>query len=150
MLSSGRQHLLLKGGGGAMSSNVEAVKAIYARFGQGDIPGVLEQLDPDVEWEHDWGAEPLPLYKPRHGRQAVAGFFAALADFDFLRFEPVAFLDGDDMVAVAIRTELRHKGSGREFRDLEMHLWTFGPDGLVKRFRHMADTHQLAGVIGAS
>ena len=34
------------------------------------------------------------------------------------------------MVAAPIRSELRHKGTGREFRDLEMHLWTFRPDAL--------------------
>jgi hypothetical protein len=38
-----------------MSRNVEAVKAIYESFGRGDVPGVLARLDPDVEWEHDWG-----------------------------------------------------------------------------------------------
>jgi ketosteroid isomerase-like protein len=131
-----------------MSRNVDAVKELYACFGRGDLPGILERLDPDVEWEHDWGAEPLPLYAPRRGREAVVGFFEALADFDFLRFEPVAFLEGDDMVAVPIHLGLRHKASGREMHDLEMHLWTFGQDGLVKRLRHILDTRQFASMVG--
>jgi ketosteroid isomerase-like protein len=131
-----------------MSRNVETVKDLYARFGRGDVPGILERLAPDVEWEHDWGAEPLPLYVPRRGRAAVAGFFEALAAFEFLRFEPAAFLEGADMVAVPIHLALRHKASGRELRDLEMHLWTFGAEGLPRRFRHFADTRQLAWVMG--
>ena len=54
------------------------------------------------------------------------------------------------MVAVPIHTTVRHKASGREFRDLEMHLWTFGPDGLVTRFRHMGDTREFARMLGVA
>lgn len=130
-----------------MSKNVDAVKEMYACFGRGDVAAILARLDPEVEWEHDWGAEPLSLYQPRHARDAVLGFFQALADFEFQRFEPTGYLEGDDMVAVPIRIELRHKTSGREFRDLEMHLWTFGSNGLVTRFRHMVDTRQFAWML---
>ena len=131
-----------------MSRHVETVKDLYACFGQGDIEGVLARLDPDVEWEHDWGGEPLPLYAPRRGRQAVVGFFEGLAEYEFLRFEPVAFLGDADMVAVPIHLGLRHKASGREMHDLEVHLWTFGPDGLVRRLRHVLDTRQFALMAG--
>ena len=86
--------------------------------------------------------------RTRRGREAAAGFFQALGAFEFLRFEPVGFLEGGDMVAVPIHSEVRDKASGRGFRDLEMHLWTFGPDGLVRRFRHMGDTHQFAKMAG--
>jgi ketosteroid isomerase-like protein len=131
-----------------MSRNVDAVKELYDCFRRGDRPGILDRLDPDVEWEHDWGGEPLPLYAPRRGREAVAGFFEALAPYEFLRFEPVAFLEGDDMVAVPIRLGLRHRDSGREMHDLEVHLWTMGPDGLVRRLRHILDTRQFAQMAG--
>jgi ketosteroid isomerase-like protein len=63
-----------------MSRKFGTLKALYACFGRGDISGILERLDPDVEWEHDWGDEPLPLYAPRRGREAVVGFFEALVD----------------------------------------------------------------------
>jgi ketosteroid isomerase-like protein len=131
-----------------MSRNVETVKTLYACFGRGDVTGILERLDPDVEWEHDWGGEPLPLFRPRRGRAAVAGFFQALADFEFLRFEPVAFLEGGDMVAVPVYLGLRDKRTGREMHDLEAHLWTFGSDGLVRRLRHILDTRQFAAMTG--
>lgn len=133
-----------------MSSHVETVKDLYARFGRGDVPGILERLDPEVEWEHDWGVDPLPIYAPRRGRMAVGEFFQALAAFEFLRFEPFAFLADGDLVAAPIHIGLRHLASGREFRDLEMHLWTFGADGLVRRFRHISDTRQLAWTMGVA
>jgi ketosteroid isomerase-like protein len=127
-----------------MTRNVDTVKVIYDCFGRGDVPGILEWLAPDVEWEHDWGATPLRWYQPRRGHDGVLQFLAALADFEFLRFEPLAFLEGDGMVAVPIRLELRVKATGRVIRDLEAHLWTFGDDGLVRRMRHFVDTQQFA------
>ena len=32
----------------------------------------------------------------------------------------------------------------KRIRDLEAHLWTFGADGLVRRIRHLIDSHQFA------
>jgi ketosteroid isomerase-like protein len=128
-----------------MSRNVDTVKAIYACFAKGDIPGILERLDPNVEWEHDWSSTTMKWYTPRRGRAEVPKFFEAIAaDFEFLRFEPVAFLEGGNMVAVPIHLELRVKANGKRIRDLEAHLWTFGDNGLATRIRHLIDTHQFA------
>ncbi len=127
-----------------MSNHIETLQQIYGCFGKGDIAGVLARLDADIEWEHDWGCETLKWYQPRRGRVAVAGFFDALADFDFVRFVPRTFLTGGDMVAVPIDIELVVKLTGRRIRDLEIHLWTFGAHGLATRFRHVVDTLQLA------
>lgn len=132
-----------------MSDHVATVRNIYAAFGRGDVPGILARLAPGVEWEHDWGMEPLPIHAPRQGREAVAGFFAALADWEFLRFEPQGFLAGGDMVAVPVAITLRHRATGRGVTDLEVHLWTFGADGLARRFRHICDTRQFARAMGS-
>jgi ketosteroid isomerase-like protein len=131
-----------------VSRNVDAVKAMYECFSRGDVEGILEHLAPDVEWEHDWGGPQMKWYESRRGRAAVPGFFAALADFEFVRFEPFAFLEGGEMVAVPVHLELRVKANGQTIRDLEAHLWTFGEDGLVARFRHLTDTLQLAKATG--
>jgi ketosteroid isomerase-like protein len=133
-----------------MTDKVATVQAMYAAFGAGDLPGVLEHLAPDVEWEHDWGSEPLPLYRTRRGIDAVPAFFRELADFEYLRFEPLGFPADGDLVAVPLMVEMRYRPTGRTFRDLEMHLWTFGPGGKVLRFRNVLDTRQLAAVMGAA
>ncbi len=132
-----------------MAGNVETVKKMYECFGRGDIAGIMGCLAPDVEWEHDWYGETLKWYTPRKGHEEVPGFFVSLADFEFVRFEPGAFLEcvceeGAGMVAVPVQLELVHKPTGNRIRDLEMHLWTFQEDGLVKRFRHFVDTRQFA------
>jgi len=125
-------------------SHIDTVKIVYGCFAKGDIAGILDLLDPAVEWEHDWGGRTLKWYQPRRGRDAVPGFFQTLQDFEFVRFEPYAFLSGDNMVAVPVRLELVCKANGKRIRDLEMHLWTFGSDGKVKAFRHVCDTLQFA------
>lgn len=78
----------------------------------------------------------------------MPGFFATLADFEFVRSEPFAFLEGGAMVAVPVRLELVCKANGKRIRDLETHLWTFGPDGQVTGFRHFIDTQQWAQATG--
>lgn len=132
-----------------MSRNIDAVKAMYECFGKGDVPGILARLASDVQWEHDWHSPPLKWYTPRRGRNDVPKFFESLADFEFLRFEPFAFLEGDNMVAVPVHIELRVKANGKIIKDLEAHLWTFGADGLVTHFRHLVDTQQFAMATGA-
>jgi uncharacterized protein len=128
----------------AMTSHVQTVQAAYAAFGRGDIPAILALLAEDIAWEHDWGGAQLKWYVTRRGREEAAGFFATLADFDFLRFEPFAFLTDETRVCTLVNIELRAKATGKVYRDLEAHLWTFGPDGKVAKFRHLTDTHQLA------
>jgi ketosteroid isomerase-like protein len=126
-----------------MNHNIDTLKTIYDCFGRGDLPGILARFAPDIEWEHDWGIAPPPLYTPRRGRDEVPKFFSMLADYEFVRFEPIAFLEGGNLVAVPIHLELRVKATGKLIRDLEAHLWTFGNDGLITRLRHLADTRQF-------
>jgi ketosteroid isomerase-like protein len=130
-----------------VSCNVETLKSIYDCFAKGDLPGILARLAPDIEWEHDWGGTPLALYTPRRGRDEIPKFFALLADYEFLRFEPIAFLEGGNLVAVPIHVELRVKASGKRIKDLEAHLWTFGADGMITRMRHLADTQQFVSAL---
>lgn len=130
-------------------SHIDSVKAMYVSFGQGDVPGILARLSPEIEWEYDWFGPALKWYQPRRGRAEVVKFFEALTDFDFVRFEPMAFLTNDDMVMVPIQIELIHKATGRRVRDFEAHLWTFGADGLVSRFRHLVDSAQYVAIAGA-
>lgn len=131
-----------------MSEQMTAVHEIYGAFGRGDIPAILAHLSSDVEWEHDWGGQPLSLYTPRRGHQDVIGFFEGLSRLEFLQFAPENFLEGGNQVAVVIRLHARVRATGREVKDLEMHLWTFGPYGKVSRFRHLADTRQFALALG--
>jgi ketosteroid isomerase-like protein len=127
-------------------SNSATVQWIYEAFGRGDVPAILSKLAEDVRWdEYPEGnaaqdAE-VPWFAERHGRDSVGGFFDVIAGaLEFHGFEPVAMLEGDGRVAALIRSDMSVRATGRRFKDDEIHLWTFGPDGLVTEFKHHVDT----------
>lgn len=125
-----------------MTTNIQRVEQIYAAFGRGDIPAILNALHPEVEWEHDATDYGMPWLKPRRGRAEVGQFFETLAAFEFHKFEPLNMAIGGNQVIAVISIDITVKTTGRRIRDLELHLWTFDAEGRVGRFRHMLDTHQ--------
>lgn len=123
-------------------SNVLAVKSIYAAFGRGDVPAILSHLDESVEWDADVESWGMPWYEPLRGRDSVPAFFARLAEHTRIhKFAPMNFLAGGSQVAVPIELEIEILRTGRRVVDLEVHLFTFGPTGLVTRFAHVLDRH---------
>jgi ketosteroid isomerase-like protein len=127
-------------------SNIETIKQIYEAFGRGDIPAILEKLAEDVRWE-EWSTgnsaqeRDVPYMRPRRGREAVGGFFQDVQDdFELNSFSPLAFLEGDDRVAVLIEVDLTVKSTGKRLQDQEIHLWEFAPDGKAVSHRHFLDT----------
>ena len=57
--------------------NRELLQRAYDAFGRGDIPGVLETFDDDIEWN---APKVLPHGMSVRGREAVGGFFQTIAD----------------------------------------------------------------------
>src|SRR3954470_1556654 len=126
-------------------SNQETVQQIYAAFGRGDIAAILEALADDVRWDHlpdGSGAQrhDVPWLAQRTGRDEVRGFFEALGALEFHEFAPTAVIAGGDQVVALIDEDVTVRATGERFRDATAHVWTFGPDGRVIAFRHLADT----------
>lgn len=121
----------------------ETVQAIYAAFGRGDIPAILDKLADDVVWEHDSTDHGIPLLTPRRGRREVVQFFESLAAIEIQQFEVPNLLEGGDQVVAVVRITHRHRRTDKVFRDIELHLWTLDDRGQVTAFRHMVDTHGL-------
>jgi ketosteroid isomerase-like protein len=123
--------------------HIATVKDIYAAFGRGDIPAILDRIAPDVEWdpEPNAGQEAgVPWLAHRTGHDGVAGFFASLEPLEFPHVDPHTYLANDNQVAVIVALEARAKGSGDTIAENEVHLWTFDDDGLVSRYQHYVDT----------
>lgn len=143
-----------------MADNVKTAVVIYEAFGRGDVPAILEQLADDVEWERPAARDTgLPYLKPRRGRDEAAAFFADLmANLELTHFEPLAFCDGGDTVAVPVAHAGRIVGGGDIPMTDEVHVWRFGPDGKVAGFQHVFDfaVHEramaarAAGLTGAT
>lgn len=127
-------------------SNADSVFAIYECFGRGDVPGILERISPDVEWERwdegnalqDAGS---PLMQRRHGHAGVVDFLQAVQTTITLPvFDVREVLEGGDTVAARLRVRVRFNDSGREIDDDEWHVWTFDGDGKIVAMRHLVDT----------
>jgi uncharacterized protein len=124
-------------------SHIATVQEIYAAFGRGDVPAILDRLAEDVDWEAGGSSaadEGVPWLLRRTGREGAGAFFATLDAFETRRFEPLSFLEGAGQVAAVIGVELALRASGYVIADQEVHLWTFDDAGLVCAFRHVVDT----------
>jgi uncharacterized protein len=136
----------LRGGRVSSSTAVDhakTVEEIYAAFGRGDIPAVLDQMAEDVRWE-EWSDSfaqraGVPELLPRSGRDGVAGFFQAIAEWEISEFSVLDIMAGGNQVAAEIVIAASNAHGGR-FRDEELHLWTFDARGKVCRMRHYVDT----------
>lgn len=57
--------------------NVKVVQQLYADFGKGNIPAILNTLAEDVEWREP-AAGPPPFAGTYRGRERVGEFFRKL------------------------------------------------------------------------
>jgi uncharacterized protein len=120
----------------------QTVQRIYQAFGKGDIPAILSTLASDVVWEYGGSTTDVPWLQARRGRDDVGGFFQALQALDFHSFNPHSVFESGQTVVVLVDLEATVKATGTKVVEVdEVHIWHFGADGLVARFRHRADTH---------
>ena len=124
-------------------SNIETIQSIYDAFGRGDVPAILARLSEDVEWEYGVNSTDVPWLQPRKGRSGAAEFFQSLGALDFRDFRVTFIAGSGDMVVALCDVEAVVRETGKTFVEAdETHVWYFGADGLVSRFRHRVDTHQ--------
>lgn len=129
------------------SENARTVEAIYAAFGRGDLASILNSLAEQVEWQHP--GPDIPWGGARHGRAAVAQFFAALVEHvDMEQFVPEQFVARGDDVIVLGRERARVKSSGRVYETEWVHVWSL-EGGSVIRFREYTDTAAILGALAA-
>lgn len=127
--------------------NVAVIRGLYDSFSRGDVPAVLGQMDPQVEWNE---AENF-IYadgNPYVGPQAVlAGVFLRLAtDWEAFTVTPAEFLDAGDQVVVLGTYAGTHKRTGRAVRAQLAHVWSLQGRKIV-RFQQYTDTKQFADAI---
>jgi ketosteroid isomerase-like protein len=140
-MSAERRGRLIVGKEDPMSKNADTVRSIYAAFARGDVPAILEHIREDVVWEHDTHERGIPWIMPGRGREQVGRFFATIASLLEPRgFEVLNVLEGGGQVAAVTRVHWVVKATRKEFRDLEVHLWTFDAAGRVERFKHVIDS----------
>ena len=126
-----------------MSTALQTVQQIYAAFARGDIQGIVDLLDDDVQWE-PWAsnsaqAADVPWLRAGSGKAAAWRFFEEIGRWRFESFQVLGLMSNDTQVAAEAVVDAVMPG-GQRLRDEEMHLWNFNAAGKVTRFRHYADT----------
>jgi hypothetical protein len=94
-----------------MSKNAKVVEEAYAAFGRGDIAGLLDLVDENVEWT---SPRTLPQGGEYHGKLAVAKFFenvGAAWDPLTIKVEELGEV-GDDLVVGVTRLDGALRESG--------------------------------------
>jgi len=126
--------------------NLKAVQGIYAAFGQGDIPTILNALADDVEFHEPPGGEP-PFTGAYYGRAGAGTFFQRLAEaVDVLAFEPQELIAQGDVVVALGRYRFRAKATGIAYDTDWAMVWRFH-GGKVVRFQIHDDSATEAAAL---
>lgn len=125
-------------------TNADTVAEIYAAFGRGDVPAMLDRMTNDVAFDADWADNfaqraQVAHLMPRRGPAQVADFFALVGAWQVEMFEVRDIIGTGRQVVADIQAAFTLPNGGR-FVDDELHLWTFDESGAVIRFRHYVDT----------
>jgi uncharacterized protein len=119
------------------SRNVGVVRGFNDALAQGDIGGMLDFLDPQLEWR---APESVPWGGTFHGHDGFREFVGKLLDqpAEFRR-DMLEYLDAGERVVVLLRQMGRRKGSDTEYDVPEVHIWTIR-DGKIVDFEGSFDT----------
>ena len=125
--------------------NVDIVRSVYARWGEGDFRVGRELLAPNVTTV--WAQE-FPTAGTYHGPEghaiAMREWLSAWTD---LRLEAERFVDAGQSVVVPFKVWARGRDSGAEVERRWAHVWTF-EEGQVLRFEVHLDVEQALKAVG--
>jgi uncharacterized protein len=126
--------------------NVATIRSLYEAFGRGDIPYILDRLDPAVEWRTP---VTVPFSKGLYrGPEEVAKFFAGIAEYIAEpSVEALEFLAVGDRVVALLCFRGRGAASGLPFDAPEAHIWRLS-EGKVVEEQTYADTAAIVQALG--
>jgi len=123
--------------------NERVVQEMYAAFGRGDVPGVLDTLADDIEWRIA-GPSELPFAGVHRGRDEVAKFFETFGRAsEFEVFEPREYFSRGDKVVVLGHERQRVKATGQVVETEWAMVFTLSA-GKIAWFHNFVDTHAVA------
>jgi uncharacterized protein len=125
-------------------ADVEVVRQWSEAFNRGDVVGVLELADPDIEW---WNREDDPGAPVSRGHDGVRKGLAELWELAELRVEPKEFIDAGEYVVVPVRLTGRGRASGAVFEDHEVHVFKLR-GGKVTEGREYRERNEALEAVG--
>ena len=128
--------------------NVRIVRGMYDAFAQGDVPGVVEAMEPQIEWNE---ADNFPYAdgNPYVGPDAVVeGVFKRVGDeWEYWSVDIEELLDAGDTVVALGRYKAAHKGTGSSIDAQFVHVWRLR-NGKAAKFQQYVDTAQVLRAVG--
>jgi len=120
-------------------ANVEALQRGYEALNRGDLSGVLDLLDPEIEWHEP---EPSPDAGSHTGRESFEGFLRGwIASFDGFKVEPEQVVERDDNLIAVVHQSGRGRASGVQVDARLAHVWTV-KDGRAIRWEAVANVDE--------
>jgi ketosteroid isomerase-like protein len=111
-------------------SNLEAVRAVYERWGTGDFRASLEVMDPDVVFVMP---PDLPDPGTYRGLEELAGYMKQfLEPWTHIAIEAEELFDGGDTVVAAIRQHGTGSATGIETEMRYFQVWSFSGEKVVR------------------
>src|SRR5687768_16003334 len=105
-----------------MTTEVDALLRGYEALNRGDLSGVLELLDPEIEWHEP---SPSPEAGTHRGRESFERFFRSwIESFDEFRVEPERVVEREGKLVAIVRQTGRGRSSGVQVEARIAHVWT--------------------------
>lgn len=114
--------------------NVEQVMEVFARFGRGDVPAIVEMLADNVVIDF-YGPSVVPYAGHWEGKAKAQKFFeTVLSNVEIHQFDPLEFIAERDKVVVFGHLRLTAKTTGGSIESDFAHVITV-QDGKWTHFR---------------
>ena len=126
---------------------IKTIAQVYDAFGRGDVAAILDAVTDDVDWSAETTSVAAPWYGVRHGKDAVAAFFAAFGSaMEVEEFTPISFAASDSDVLTVVRFRARSRSTGRTAA-MDLHHYFKFRDGKIAYYRGTEDTAQTEAVL---
>ncbi len=128
--------------------NSEFVASLYDWFMNGNIPGVLDAMDPEIEWnsaENSTYADGSSYIGPTAVLEGV--FYRLGSEWEYWTLTALNFyqtLTGE--VIVTGRYNANYKKTGKELNAQFVHMWWL-ENGKVTKFQQYSDTYQMKSAL---
>jgi ketosteroid isomerase-like protein len=132
----------------AMSNqNAELIRRAYQAYANGDLDGMLELVDPDLEWTYLDPALEHPISQVCHGRQELEQVLRHWAKHG-LQAELEEVTSAGELVMVGVRTPGVDAHYGRRRDDRAYRVFTVREGRIValRDCRDRREAFQLAGI----
>jgi ketosteroid isomerase-like protein len=126
--------------------NLQTIHEVYAAFGRGDVPAVLNLLTEDVEWFTPGPPTIIPYAGSRSGSEQVAQYFKEFGQaVEITAFEPRQFFAQAEQVVVLGHYSGRVRTTGGVIESEWAHAFTLR-NGKIANFHGYEDS---AAVVAA-